>query len=60
MAAFGRRRRLPADLLQVLVLAEILPVDLPQAMVSAEILLVVVAAAAVGHRWFHLRSRQSC
>ena len=52
-AASGRRRRLPADLLLVVVAAG--GPDLLQVMVSVEILPV----AAVGHRWFHLRSRQS-
>ena len=49
----GRRSRLPVDLLSVVVAAG--GSDLLQVMVSVEILLV----AAVGHRWFHLRSRQS-
>ena len=52
VAASGRRR--PVDLLQV----DLLPVDLLQVLDLAEILLVAVVAA-VGHRWFHLRSRQS-
>ena len=44
--ASGRRRHLPADLLQVVVSVEILPA-------------VVAAVVVVGRRCFHCRSRQS-
>ena len=56
VAASGRRR-LPADLLSVAVAAG--GPDLLLVMVSVEILPVAAVVAAVGHRWFHLRSRQS-